>query len=237
MKNWCIGVFLVATVWALAGCGGGETTPASASGSAGETYTSAVLGMSYDNALSVSNQLALGTMQLEETENAVTPQQARSLLPLWQALQGGVTAQAEVNAVLKQIEGTMTPQQLDVIAAMQLTDEDLQTWMQEHGMGVGPGGFPEAGGGMSDEERQSVWATRQAEAGGDGAPPGGRPGGDEMSPEMATRRAEFESMSDEERAALRVTAEAGGGSGAGGRQFIVLLNPLIELLETRAGEA
>ena len=74
-------------------------------------------------------------------------------------------------------------------------------------------------------------------------PPGG-----EMPTEMATRRAEFEGMSEEERAAFRTTMEAGGGGmpgwpgggaggGAGGGRFGPLLNPLIELLEARAGEA
>jgi len=61
---------------------------------------------------------------------------------------------------------------------------------------------------------------------------------------MATRRAEFESMSEEEREALRATAQAGGGipGGAGGRagggsgQFTILLDPLIELLTERAVE-
>jgi hypothetical protein len=63
---------------------------------------------------------------------------------------------------------------------------------------------------------------------------------------MATRRAEFEGMSEEERAAMRETMEAGGGMpggpgsggrpGAGGRQFAVVLNPLIELLTERAAE-
>lgn len=244
MKDW-IKVFLVATVVALAGCGGGEATPAPDE-DVGETYTSAVLDTSYDGALSVSNQLVLGTLELEETENAVTPEQAKSLLPLWQALQGGVTAQAEVNAVLKQIEGTMTQEQLQAISRLQLTGEDLQAWMQEHGVGPGPGGFPGTGGGTSDEERQSARATRQAEAGGEGMPPGGGPGGGEMSPEMATRRAEFEGMSDEEREALQATMQAGGGfpGGPGGRgnvsgggQFPILLNPLIEMLEARAAEA
>jgi hypothetical protein len=177
----------------------------------------------------VSTQLVLGTIRLEETENAVTPEQAAALLPLWQALRGGVTAPAEVNAVLKQIEGTMAQEQLAAIAAMQLTRQDLQAWMQQQGPGVG-GGFPGA------DQDPDVRATRQAEF-----------GGGEMPPEMATRRAEFENMSDEEREALRATAQAGGGfsggtgaggrAGAGGRQFVFLLNPLIELLEARAGGA
>jgi hypothetical protein len=65
---------------------------------------------------------------------------------------------------------------------------------------------------------------------------------------MATRRAEFENMSEEDRAALRATMEAGGGMpggmpggfggrGSGGmRSFFVVLNPLIELLTERAAE-
>jgi hypothetical protein len=64
-----------------------------------------------------------------------------------------------------------------------------------------------------------------------------------MPPEAATRRAEMENMSDEEREALRATAQAGGMSGGpGGRagagpgQFIILLDPLIELLTQRAAE-
>ena len=236
------GLIAVLAVAVLAGCGGGQTTSDSTDAGDGEAYTSEVLDASYPDALSVSNQLALGTIQLEETENAVTPDQAAALLPLWQALRGGVTVEAEVNAVLKQIEGTMTQEQLEAIARLQLTQEDLRAWMEEQGPGAG-GGFPGASGDMSEEEREAVRATRLAS----GDVPGG-PGG-EMPPEMATRRAEFENMSDEEREALRATMQAGGGMprggpgrpgdgvGAGGRQRLFLLNPLIELLETRAGEA
>jgi hypothetical protein len=236
MKRLYIGLVLVLVIGILVGCGGEEATPAPVDEGDGETYTSAVLDTSYPDALSVSNQLALGTIQLEETENAVTPEQAATLLLLWQALRGGVTAEAEVNAVLKQIEGTMTQEQLAAIAAMQLAQEDLRAWMEEQGQGMG-GGPPGAGG--EQEVSPEVRATRQAEFGGEGMPPGG-----EMPPEMATRRAEFENMSEEEREALRATMQAGGGmpggpggrGGAGGRQFVILLNPLIELLTQRAAE-
>ena len=232
MKIWYVGLVLILVVGVLAGCGGEQATPAPADESAGETYTSASLDTSYDGALNASSQLVLGTLQLEETDYAVTPEQAASLLPLWQALQGGVTAEVEVNAVLKQIEGAMTQEQLEAIAAMQLTQENLSVWMREQGMGFG-------GQGRSPE----LQATRQAEFGGEGMPSDG-----EMPPEMATRRAEIENMSDEEREAMRATAQAGGGvpggTGAGGRggaggrpgQFTILLNPLIELLTGRAAE-
>ena len=247
MKLWhMISVFALAAIL-LAGCGGAEATPTAAveEGDTG-AYTSGVLDTSYADALNVRSQLMLGTMQLEGTGNAVTPEQAQALLPLWQAMQGGVTAQQEVAAVLKQIEGTMTSEQMEAIAAMQLTQEDLRTWMQEQG--VGPGGGP--GEGVSSDAR----ATRQAQFGEGEVPPdmGTRParlGEGEMPPEMATRRAEMENMSEEEREALRATMEAGGGfpggggmpgeaggaPGAGRGGFDPMLNPLIELLAERAG--
>ncbi len=235
MRFVCVGLVLVLMGAALAGCGGEQAAPALVEEEVGDAYASDVLDVSYDGALNAAGQLALGTIQLEETEDAVTPEQAAALLPFWQALQGGVTARAEVNALMKQVEGTMADEQLQTIAAMRLTQEGMRVWMQGQGMGMGGGqGQGRSGGGggvLTDDER----ATRQAEFGG---------GGDgEMPPEVATRRAEFENMSDEERAALRATMEAGGGapggfgrSGRGAGQFGVLLDPLIELLTLRAAE-
>jgi len=250
MRVWTIGLVLAVTATVLVGCGGGQGTSSSVDTGGSETYVSKALDTSYPDALNASSQLALGTLQLEGTENAVRPEQAAALLPLWQALRGGVTVQAEMNAVLKQIEGTMSQEQLATIAAMRLTREGLQTWMEEQGMG-GPGGFPGAQGGTpvpgqapgmggGQDVSPEVRATRQAQF-----------GGGEVPPEMATRRAEFENMSEAEREASRATMQAGGGlpggpggrgaaggtggrGGAGGRQFMILLDPLIELLTQRA---
>jgi hypothetical protein len=230
----------------LAACASSEPTQA-VEEPVSDSYTSAVLGTSYEGALSASDQLMLGTLLLEKTDLAVTPEQAKSLLPLWQALQGGgVTIQAEVNAVLKQIEGTMTQEQLQAIAAMQLTQDDLRAWMEEQGMGAGApgpgGGGPGGGGNMSDEERQALRATAQAGGGFPGSGPGGS--GGEMPPEMATQQAKFANMTDEERQAARATMQAsgdfpggaGGRGSSGGRQANFLLRPLIELLTQRAAE-
>ena len=207
LRFWHVGLIAALAVAVLAGCGGEQATPAPADEGGSETYTSAVLDTSYPDALNASSQLALGTIHLEESEIAVTPEQATALLPLWQALQGGVTVQAEVDAVLAQIERTMAPEQLEAIAAMQLTQNDLGDWAQSQGLGMGAGdGSGQRGGGqeLSPEEL----ATRQAER-----------GGGEMPPEMATRRAEMENMSDEEQEAMRATMQAGGGmaGGDGGR--------------------
>ena len=138
----------------------------------------------------------------------------------------------------------MTSEQLEAITVMQLTQEGMGEWLQEQGLGFG-GGF--AGGGGRGEVSEEARATRQAQfADGEGG---------EIPPEMATRRAEFESMSDEEREALRATRQAGGSpfgegegrpAGAGGldgsqefvgaRQYVVFLQPLFELLEGLAAE-
>jgi hypothetical protein len=198
-----------------------------------ERYTSATLVTSYERALPASSQLALGTFQLEGTENAITPQQAKTLLPLWQAIQGGsLQSDAETNAVLKQIEGAMTAEQLAAIAAMQLTVEEVGTWMQEQGVEFRPPQGAGQGqgvlGNLSEEERAAMRATRQA--GGEGGFGQGRAG-----------QGAFADMSEEERAAMRATAEAsgmtlGGRAGARRGQLAFLAEPLVELLSQRAEE-
>lgn len=193
-----------------------------------ESYRSAVLDDSYEAALPASSQLALGIFHLQGTENAVTPEQARTLLPLWQAIQAGsLQSDAETNAVLKQIEGGMTAEQLAAIAAMQLTREDLEAWMQEQGLNFGPRPVGAGGQGpfadLSEEERVAMRATRQA-GGGGGFGQGG-----------------FGDLSEEERENIRATAEAsgirfGGRGGPGRGMLAVLAEPVVELLTQLAGE-
>ncbi|MGC8873927.1 MAG: hypothetical protein ACP5SI_05700 [Chloroflexia bacterium] len=114
----------------LESCAGGSPTVAS---TGYDSYTSPNLGTSYPNALPAATQLALGTLLLEGTDQAVTPEQARTLLPLWQALQGRrIQNQAEVEATFRAIEQAMRREQLQAIAAMRLTTKDLATWLEEH---------------------------------------------------------------------------------------------------------
>lgn len=269
MKARHVTLVLIVAMVVLAGCGGETPTP-TAEGEAvavnvvvdesGE-YVSAALDTSYEGALPASSQLALGTLRLEGTEEAVTPAQAVALLPLWQAIQGGgLQSNMEINAVLKQIEGKMTAEQLTAIAAMQLTAEEMRTWAQEQGVGMefspealatrqaeggGEGGFGPPGN-LSEEEQASIRATMEA---------GGMPFGDRgnlSEEERASIRATMEAggmpfgdrgnLSEEERAARRATAEAGGmnfggrGFRGGAGQIGFLAQPLIELLTQRAAE-
>ena len=85
----------------------------------------APLTQDYENALPVLSQLVVGTFQLEDTDRRSTAEQAAKLLPLWKAYRGmsGGTSSSpvEMQALLKQIRGEMTGEQLEAIAAMQLT--------------------------------------------------------------------------------------------------------------------
>jgi hypothetical protein len=233
MKNGIWMVFLASFSGLLIGCSGisattsdGQETPTPQIGASASGYSSDILSDSYEGALPVSNQLALGTLELEGTENAVSPQQAKELLPLWRALQAdALQSDAETNAVLKQIERAMTPEQLAAIAAMQFTIEDMGA-MQEEGNPMTPPVDAPGGrsmGDLTEEQRAAMRAT--VEAGGQGGPPAGG----------------FGQRSEEERAVLRATAEAGGmalpgpaGGGWGQRNF--LAQQVVALLAQRAGD-
>jgi hypothetical protein len=251
--NGMMHVVVVTLALTLAGCSAAGapaastgSTPAASAG-APEDYTSAALPAGYENAAPAGTQLALGILRLEDTPQAVTPAQAVTLLPLWQAFQGSALQnQTERNAVLNQIEGTLTAEQVQAIAAMQLTQNDMRQWMEEHGMqgapfAGGPGGLP---GEMTDEQRAAFQATVEASGGqffqrGQGPGARGTPGA-----------GGFGNMTDEQRQAFRATAEASGdqfpaprgtpgagGPGGGGRFFApyrVLVAPLVELLTRRA---
>jgi hypothetical protein len=243
-----IATILALLVALVAGCSGSQPSPTPEPEAGDETYVSANLDTSYEGALAVSAQLALGTLRLDETAYAVTVDQAGTLLPLWQALRGGaLQSEEETNAVLKQIEGTLSGEQLQAIATMQLTLNDLRTWAEGQGLALQLGEAQR--GQLSPEAR----ATRQAQTGGQGPDPEAMAtrqaqfGGQGRDPEaMATMRAQFENMSDADREAMRATAQAGGqvlggrggfGAFAGGLGMArVVLGPLIELLTARAAQ-
>jgi hypothetical protein len=130
--------------------------------------------------LSPAMKLALGIFKLDGTDHPVSAQQAKDLLPLWKALRSlgssQTTAQEELQAVVKQIQGTLTSEQAADIDAMQLTFRDLQTVAQEHGFESGFGG---QSGNFSPEARATFQAARQSGQAPPGAVfvgPGGFPG-------------------------------------------------------------
>jgi hypothetical protein len=178
MKKAVFTLTILALVAVLAACGKtGATT--------GSSETS--------DALSMQVELLIGTIKLEDTDLAVSADQAMQLLPLWRTLQAlsasSTTATEEINAVVDQIKSTMTSEQMDKIDAMELSQQDIMSITRQVGAspndtstsatpmarngfpsGDGPqGGGPQGGGGMP---------PGGASAGG-GMPGGGNiPGGD-----------------------------------------------------------
>jgi uncharacterized lipoprotein len=81
--------------------------------------------------LPATTQLIIGTLKLEDTTQVVTAEQATELLPLWQTLQvltdSDTAAEQEKEALIAQIQETMTAGQMQAIAAMNLGREDMMT--------------------------------------------------------------------------------------------------------------
>jgi hypothetical protein len=172
-------------------------------------------------ALPQSIQLAVGTLMLEETPQAVTAEQAQQLLPLWQMLrtlqQSDTAAQAEIEAVLNQIQKAMTPEQLAAIEGMDLTLASMRTMAQELGFGIG--GDEGSSGGQEGGFRPP-----------DGMVPGGGPGpGGGMFPGGGMPGGGTDLSPEERATAIAERMSSGFGT--------ALMDRLIELLEARAGES
>ena len=137
-----------------------------------DTLAGLYLNTDFEDATSVRNQLAYGTLLLEETEFAITPEQAQILLPLYQAmvsLTGDATSNSEeVNAVQNQIVESMTPEQLNKIAELQITTTMLNAFYLEKGvtmpsLSADSTGVPGSGGGMGKNlDPEAREATRTA---------------------------------------------------------------------------
>lgn len=178
-KKVILSMLLSALAVLLIACGSAASSDASASAS-GTPVANA--------ALSPVMQLALGTLELEGTENAVTAEQAAALLPLWQAYNSlsasDTAAQAEIDALVAQIQETMSAEQTQAIADMQLTMESMRTLMQELGLSMGPGGGMNAQGTPVAVGAGTPFPDMRGDFPSDGAQPGGgqAPGGGGVPP-------------------------------------------------------
>lgn len=220
----CTFWILIAALLVLVACGRQEAAQASEVVAEAPSATDA-------GGLPPVTELALGTLRLEGTGNAVGVEQATELLPLWKMLQSGaLQAEAESKTIVKQIEGKMAAEQLAAIDGMDLTVEDMRAWMEEQGLAMGP---PDGDPGAPSDQAPGAPQNLSEE-------------------ERAKMREEFSSLSAEERATRMAShpTEAqgiqppegsppqGGGMGArpggAGQQANVLLGPLVELLTERS---
>ena len=140
-----------------------EATPTS--------LASAYLSSEYTDAANVRSQLAYGTIKLAETSNAITAEQAKAMIPLWQAiisLSGDTTtASEELTAVQDQLTAVLNETQLQSIAEMQITNAELNDFYAQYGVSLptplpGVTKVPGSGSGKTDEEKAAAQATAAA---------------------------------------------------------------------------
>src|SRR4030042_6842982 len=135
---------------------------------------------STNSSISTATKLALGTLKLEGTTIAVTSDEASELLPLWQAYQSvsysDTVSQVELDALVNQIQGVMTAEQVMAVDELKLTDQSLTELLQSLGDSSNlsaPASTPNASG-----------LPQAAQMGGPGSMPGGA--GDSMMNEINT---------------------------------------------------
>ena len=189
-----IGILIVVLLM-LTACGSGD---ASVDGEqneiAGETERMEITDSYAEDALPVTQQLALGSLLLEETDLAVNPEQALDLVPYWKLykslLENDTTAPEELDALVNEIQEIMTADQVNYIAGLQLTQEDMTTLAEE--LGIVDQMRPE---GMEEGAAEGQGGLGGGLGGGGGTSEEGIPGEGEttMDPElMATKQAERE---------------------------------------------
>ncbi len=205
-------ILTVIIALALSACGGADTVT--------ESVSVGGLNADYENALPVQLQLSIGTFSLEGTNLAVDAVQAAELIPLWLVLnsltESGSAAPEEIDALIVQIEETMTSEQISAIAAMNLVREDMGEIMQEYAFSMGGNGEtpPE---GMTPGQGRSGSGVPGLSGGGQG-----RSGDTGMSPEqIAAAQAEREAKGGE------------AGSMMNSRISSVIVDALVELLQSK----
>ncbi|MBI3174504.1 MAG: hypothetical protein HYZ25_12335 [Chloroflexi bacterium] len=167
-----------------------ESAPTQASPTQAGT-TSSALSTDYTDAVSVAEQLLTGTFMLADTNLSLTGEETAQLIPLWMSLKKAVqnsTAQEQTDAILQQIESTLTAEQVKAIADFKITRQSMMSVLQDKGVTMGgpqgnggpngqgagtpPDGTPPAGGtGDGNGNPPQMNGTPQA-----GNPPQGRGG-------------------------------------------------------------
>lgn len=100
----------------------------------------ATFDITFADAANLRSQLAYGLLKLDGSANAITPDQARTLIPLWQAmltLSGDdTTASEELTAVQDQIIQALSPAQISAVVAMKITNTELNNYYAQFGVTI-----------------------------------------------------------------------------------------------------
>ena len=180
MKKAPLLTILFALLFVVTACGSGSASTNSVGGGNAST-NSFRSNAAASTPLDAESKLALGTLKLEGTKQAIDPKMAANLIPLWQLLyqlkSSTSSAPQEVTAVVDQIKATMTPVQVSTINNMTLTQVDIFTAFQQAN---GSSGTTSTGtSGSTGRNRGGGGGFIFAGGPGGGGPPGGGgfPGG------------------------------------------------------------
>jgi hypothetical protein len=170
-------LFLLFSLLALTLSACAPAVPA-ASAPAPVSAAAAAIDLTFPDAANLRSQLAYGLLKLDGSPNAVTPAQARILLPLWQAMltlsAETTTAPEELTAVQDQITQALTPAQIQAIAALKITNVELSTYYAKFGVSLptpvpGETKVPGAKKNMSETDKLATRTAAEAS----GLPTGG----------------------------------------------------------------
>jgi hypothetical protein len=156
------------------------TACASAAGTAGTAPSGSPAAVE----LPAQTKLTLGVINLEETDNAVSAEQASELLPMFYVLQdlneSDTAAQEEIDGLVAQIQETLTDVQVQSIDTMGLSMQDMFAITQggsgkssasgttsTSSTGGDMGGPPDMGGGMPGGGMPGVATTGTTSASSD----------------------------------------------------------------------
>ncbi|MFN8413896.1 MAG: hypothetical protein U0Z26_16060 [Anaerolineales bacterium] len=91
--------------------------------------------------LPTQTKVTLGILKLEDTETAITTEQAKELLPMFHVLKdlndSDTSAQEEIDGLVNQIQETLTQEQLQAIDTMSLSMRDVFSYTQGNANGSG----------------------------------------------------------------------------------------------------
>jgi hypothetical protein len=155
----------------------GRSDPAQAAQNSGNATSSGNTARELPQAM----KLALGTFKLDKTNTPVDAAEATQLLFLWKGMrnlsQEQTVATEEVQGLVRQIQDTMKPEQIDAINGMNLSFQDITVIAKETGLDFGS--FGGQSGNFSPEARATFQANRQSGGGGNfgGGIPGAGGGG------------------------------------------------------------
>ncbi len=227
----------------LAACSSLNLPGLTQSASAQSNQTGAQNAFSDPSKMPLEQKLAVGILKLEGTNQAVTAKEANDMLPLWQAYKAlstdTNTTPEEVTALEKQIEDTLTPEQVKAIQDLTLTSADIQALAKQEGIqfsfGNGNGTNPLSTLNPSDRATRVAQFQSQNRTGANGG--GFVPGAGGFAPGGGGGfggGGRFGGATNGQQPNVQRTPRPGTSARRAGGMNYLFVDPLIKLLQQRA---